>query len=161
MQTRDAVTGAFGFTGRAIATRLLDAGREVVTLSHRSGDGDPLSERLTVAPLDFSRPDQLADALHGVTTLYNTYWIRFPRRGSSYEQAIEQSLVLFDAARRAGVSRLVHVSVVNASPLGPTEYVRAKGLLETLVRLKEDAARPQDLADVAELRSLQGEAPGA
>ena len=48
----------------------------------------------------------------------------------SYDRAVEQSVVLLDAARQAGVSRLVHVSVVNASIGGPTPYVRAKGQLE-------------------------------
>ncbi len=101
-----------------------------MTLSRRTGQGDPLARRITVKPLDFTRPDQLVEALAGVETLYNTYWLRFPRGAMSYDRAVEQSVVLLDAARRAGVSRLVHVSVVNASIGGPTPYVRAKGRLE-------------------------------
>ncbi len=127
------MTGAFGFTGRAITTQLLDAGREVVTLSRRTGHGDAMARRITVKPLDFTRPDQLVEALTGVQTLYNTYWLRFPRGAMSYDRAVEQSVVLLDAARQAGVSRLVHVSVVNASIGGPTPYVRAKGRLERIV----------------------------
>ena len=127
------MTGAFGFTGRAITTQLLDAGREVVTLSRRTGPGDPLARRITVRPLDFTRPDQLVESLTGVQTLYNTYWLRFPRGAMSYDRAVEQSVVLLDAARQAGVARLVHVSVVNASIGGPTPYVRAKGRLEGIV----------------------------
>lgn len=130
---RDAVTGAFGFTGRAITTQLLDAGREVVTLSRRTGHGDAMARRIAVKPLDFTRPDQLVEALTGVETLYNTYWLRFPHSATSYDRAVEQSVVLLDAARQAGVSRLVHVSVVNASLGGPTPYVRAKGRLERIV----------------------------
>ena len=130
---RDAVTGAFGFTGRAIATGLLEAGREVVTLSRRSGRGDDLARRIAVKPLDFTRPDRLVEALTGVATLYNTYWLRFPRDGMTYERAVEQSAVLLAAARQAGVERIVHVSVVNASPDGPTPYIRAKARLEAVV----------------------------
>jgi len=133
--TRDAVTGAFGFTGRAIATRLLEAGREVVTLSRRTGRSDDLTRRMAVKPLDFTRPDQLVEALTGVETLYNTYWLRFPRGALSYERAVEQSVILFVAARQAGVGRIVHVSVVNASTDGPTPYVRAKGQLEAMVEV--------------------------
>jgi NADH dehydrogenase len=130
---RDAVTGAFGFTGRAIAERLLDAGRDVLTLTRRSGRGDPLAARIEAVPLDFGRPDLLPGALSGVDTLFNTYWIRFPRGGETFERAIAESTVLIGAAREAGVRRLVHVSVVGADPAGPTPYVRAKGVLEGAV----------------------------
>ena len=132
--TRDAVTGAFGYTGRAIAEQLLASGREVVTLSRRSGAGDPLAARITVEGF---RPEDRAatiKALTGVDTLYNTYWIRFPHRGDGYEAAVERSALLLDAAREAGVRRLVHVSVIRASTDGPTPYVRAKAVLEGIVQ---------------------------
>ncbi len=51
----------------------------------------------------------------------------------SYERAVEQSGILLAAARQAGVARIVHVSVVNASTDGPTPYVRAKGRLEAMI----------------------------
>lgn len=130
---RDAVTGAFGFTGRAISVQLLDAGRDVVTLARRVDEADPIAPRLAIHPLDFTRPDRLAEALSGVDTLYNTYWIRFPRGASTFERALEQSSTLFAAARWAGVRRLVHVSVVKADAEGETPYVRAKGELERRV----------------------------
>jgi uncharacterized protein YbjT (DUF2867 family) len=130
----DAITGAFGFTGRALAERLLTDGRELVTLSRRSGDGDPLRERIRVEPFDTDRPDRLVAALAGVDTLFNTFWIRFPRGAMTYERAVAQSAVLVAAAREAGVRRIVHVSVVNAAPDGPTPYVRAKAALEAIVR---------------------------
>jgi NADH dehydrogenase len=130
----DAITGAFGFTGRALAERLLADGHDLVTLSRRSGDGDPLSDRLRVEPFDTDRPDRLAASLAGVDTLFNTFWIRFPRGAMTYERAVAQSAVLVAAARKAGIRRLVHVSVVNAAPDGPTPYVRAKAAVEAIVR---------------------------
>ena len=131
---RDAITGAFGFTGRALAEALLARERDVVTLSRRSGAGDPLAARIAVRPLDFSRPERLSAALAGVDTLFNTYWMRFPWRRRTFDDAVTESGLLFDAAKRAGVRRLVHLSVVNADPAGETPYVRAKGRLEGLVR---------------------------
>ncbi|HEV2005700.1 MAG TPA: NAD(P)H-binding protein [Candidatus Limnocylindrales bacterium] len=130
----DAITGAFGFTGRALAERLLADGHDLVTLSRRSGGGDPLRERLRVEPFDTDRPDRLVAALAGVDTLFNTFWIRFPRGAMTYERAVAQSAVLVGAARKAGVRRIVHFSVVNAAPDGPTPYVRAKAALEAIVR---------------------------
>ena len=134
-KTRDAVTGAFGFTGRAIAEALLGGGREVVTLSRRSGRGDPLAPRLAaIEPLDFRRPDGLAEALAGVDTLYNTYWMRFPRGARTFDDVVRESQILIESATRAGVRRLVHVSVIGADEAGETPYVRAKGRLEAIVR---------------------------
>ena len=132
---RDAVTGAFGFTGRAIATALLGSGREVVTLSRRSGREDPLARRLAaIRPLDFVHSERLIMALDGVDTLYNTYWMRFPRGGRTFEDMVRETDALLAAAAAAGIRRLVHVSVIKADEGAETAYVRAKGRVERLVR---------------------------
>jgi uncharacterized protein YbjT (DUF2867 family) len=131
---RVAVTGAFGFTGRVLATQLLDAGNSVVTLTRRSGEGDPLAPRLDIRPFDTARPAELAEALAGVETLFNTYWLRFPRGDETFEGAVARSAVLLAVARDAGVRRVVHVSVVNAAADAETPYVRAKAALESVVR---------------------------
>jgi len=131
--TRVAITGAFGYTGRALAERLLEDGRDVVTLSRRSGAGDPLAGRIEVRPFDADHAALVA-SLAGVDTLFNTYWIRFPRGGATFEGAVARSAALLAAAREAGVRRLVHVSVVGAAPDAPTPYVRAKAALEAVVR---------------------------
>lgn len=130
-----AVTGAFGFTGRAIAELLLESGDQVVTFTRRSGAGDPLASRLaSIRPFDASRPADLVAGLQGVDTLFNTYWLRFPRGRDTFEVAVARSATLLGAAREAGVRRVVHVSVVNASADGDTPYVRAKAALESVVR---------------------------
>jgi uncharacterized protein YbjT (DUF2867 family) len=131
---RVAVTGSFGFTGRAVTERLLAAGHDVVTLTRRSGEGDPLAERITVRRFDTDRPGELAAALGGVETLFNTYWLRFPRGRSTFEHAVARSAALLAAGREAGVRRVVHVSVVNATSDAETPYVRAKAALEEIVR---------------------------
>ena len=131
---RHAVTGAFGFTGRALAERLLDGGDEVVTLTRRSGAGDPMAQRITVRPFDAARRGELVAALAGVDTLFNTYWLRFPRGSSTFEAAVARSATLLAAAREAGVRRVVHISVVNASADADTPYVRAKAALESVVK---------------------------
>jgi NADH dehydrogenase len=131
---RHAVTGAFGFTGRALAEHLLAGGHDVVTLTRRSGAGDPLASRIAVRSFDTTQPDELASNLAGVDTLFNTFWLRFPRGGSTFDGAVARSAVLFRAAREAGVRRLVHISVVNAALDAETPYVRAKAALEDVVR---------------------------
>jgi nucleoside-diphosphate-sugar epimerase len=131
---RDAITGALSFTGRAIAARLIAEGREVVTLVRRPPAANSFGSRLRIARLALDDPDALAATLAGVDTLYNTYWIRFPRGAVSFETALDGSLRLIDAAVHAGVRRLVHISVVNAAESAPTPYFVAKARLEREVR---------------------------
>jgi NADH dehydrogenase len=72
----------------------------------------------------------LADALEGATTLYNTYWIRFARGRRDHDLAVANSRTLFHAARRAGIERIVHVSVTHPAIDSPYPYFRGKALVE-------------------------------
>jgi NADH dehydrogenase len=123
----DVVTGAFSYTGRAIAAELLARGRRVRTLS-RTPSTDP---RIESRPFDW---DDLVPHLEGATTLYNTYWIRFPHGGSSFPGAVENTRRLFAAAHAAGVEKVVHVSVTNATESSPLPYFRGKALVERDLR---------------------------
>jgi NADH dehydrogenase len=81
-------------------------------------------------PYEFDDPVALARSLEGVSTLYNTYWVRFDRRGATFANAVANSRSLFHAARRAGVERIVHVSISNPSIASPLPYFRGKALVE-------------------------------
>lgn len=125
------VTGAFGYTGRAIAQRLLQAGVQVRTLTNtRPPDADPLAEQIDVCPLAFEEPQRLREALAGAEVLYNTYWVRFNHRRFSHAAAVDNTRRLFAAAREAGVQRIVHVSITNPAIDSPFEYFRGKAELE-------------------------------
>ena len=128
------VTGAFGYTGRYIAQRLLEGGSQVKTLTGRSRGSNPFSQQIAVAPLDFNDPDRLARNLDGVDTLYNTYWIRLSRGEVNFDSAVENSNTLIRAAARAGVKRIVQISITNASTSSRLPYFRGKGLVEDAVR---------------------------
>jgi uncharacterized protein YbjT (DUF2867 family) len=135
MSTTDAVTGATSFTGRFIAQRLIAAGRSVIDLTRDPRSPHPLGEAASSAALDFDHPDRLTATLEGVDTLYNTFWIRFERGPITYRWAAERSGILFGAARRAGVRRIVHISVIHASHDAPTAYFRAKAQVEDALAL--------------------------
>ena len=130
----DVATGAFSYTGSYIARLLLERGRKVVTLSRRRDPAHPLAPRVEFAPLAFDEPFRLEAGLRGASTLYNTYWIRFPHGAASYEGAIENTRTLVAAAERAGVRRLVHLSVTNPSEDSPLPYFRGKARLERELR---------------------------
>ena len=128
------VTGAFGYTGRHIARRLLDQGMRVKTLTGHPDRPSPFGDRVSVGSLDFNDPDGLFRDLDGADTLYDTYWIRFARGDVTFERAVENSAVLIRAAERAGVRRIVYISITNASAASPLPYFRGKGLVEEAVR---------------------------
>ncbi|MBI4606613.1 MAG: NAD(P)H-binding protein [Planctomycetes bacterium] len=124
------VTGAFGYTGRHIARRLLELGVRVKTLTGHPRGADPLAAQVKAEPFRFDDPAGLAASLRGATTLYNTYWVRFPRGRVTFETAIANTETLFRAAREAGVRRVVHVSIANPSEDSPFAYYRGKAALE-------------------------------
>jgi uncharacterized protein YbjT (DUF2867 family) len=129
-----AVTGAFGYSGRYIALRLLEQGRGVVTLTNSPDRANPFGGRVRAFPLAFDEPERLAASLAGVEVLYNTYWVRFNHREFTHAGAVANTLRLFEAARRAGVKRVVHVSITNPSEESPLEYFAGKARLERALR---------------------------
>jgi NADH dehydrogenase len=102
----------------------------VVTLTNSVNRANPFDGKVRAFPLSFGEPDKLAAALAGVDVLYNTYWVRFNHRTFTHAQAVANTLVLFDAARRAGVRRVVHVSITNPAENSPLEYFSGKARLE-------------------------------
>jgi len=128
-----AVTGAFSFSGRHIAARLLDGGHEVVNLTNHGDRADPFDGRTRVRALTFEE-DGLAADLAGVDTLFNTYWVRFAHGKSDHRLAVENSRVLIAAAARAGVRRIVHVSIANLEDRPSDPYYAGKGEVERALR---------------------------
>jgi uncharacterized protein YbjT (DUF2867 family) len=127
---KHAITGGFGYTGSRIVRRLLLTGEQVITLTNSPRKPD--SPDIPAHPLKFDH--SLVDALKGVDVLYNTYWVRFNYGNFSHAQAVANTVRLFDAARQAGVRRIVHVSITNPDENSPLEYFRGKGLLERALK---------------------------
>lgn len=131
------VTGAFGYTGKYITRRLLSMGKRVITLTGHPNRPNPFGNQVGVFPFNFDNPGELGQSLRGATTLYNTYWVRFPHGQVTFEKAVENTKTLIRAAEEAGVGRIVHVSITNASEDSPLPYFRGKGLLErTIIQSK-------------------------
>ena len=129
MSQNDVVTGAFSYSGAAIARELLARGHAVRTLTGHP-DRAPDGSAVSAYPLDFGRAGELAESMTGTHTLYNTYWVRFAHGAISHQVAVANSKVLFDAAARAGVQRIVHISITNPSLSSPDSYFRGKARVE-------------------------------
>jgi NADH dehydrogenase len=124
------VTGGYGYSGRYIAARLLARGERVRTLTNSTNRANPFGGRVEAVPLHFDDPNALRRALEGADVLYNTYWVRFDHKDFRQSSAIANTRRLFDAAKAAGVRRIIHVSITNPSAESPLPYFRGKALLE-------------------------------
>lgn len=128
------VTGALGYTGRSVTERLLDRGDRVRTLTNSPNRPNPFGAALELRPMAFDDPDVLASSLDGADTLFNTYWVRFNHRLFNFDQAVRNTKALFEAAKRAGVRRIVHVSILHADEADDLGYYKGKHELEDALR---------------------------
>ena len=94
---------------------------------------DPFGGRVEVAPLDFSDPDGLRRSMQGAGVFYNTYWIRYAHGRTTFDLAVENTRTLFEAAKSAGVGRIVHFSVTNVSSGSGLPYFRGKAQVEAML----------------------------
>ncbi|MDP1548279.1 MAG: NAD(P)H-binding protein [Anaerolineales bacterium] len=128
-----AVTGAFSYSGRYITERLLTRGEEVITLTNHPNRPDPFDGMVKAFPLNFTKPVELENNLRGVDILVNTYWVRFDKGTNTQPKAVENTKTLVDAAVRAGVKRIVHISIANPSAESPLPYYWGKAANEKAV----------------------------
>jgi NADH dehydrogenase len=130
---KTAVTGSYSYSGKYITRRLLDQGHEVITLTGHPNRPDPFNGKVPAFPLDFDVRG-MANSLSGVDTLYNTYWVRFDHGTNTQQRAVQNTARLVDAAVRAGVRRIVHISITNPALESPLPYFHGKALNEQAVK---------------------------
>lgn len=129
-RARHVVTGGLSYIGKHITRRLVDREDGVLILTGHPDRANPFGARVRIAPFSFQNPEALCESLRGATTLFNTYWVRFDYGQVSFALAVDQSKILFQAARKAGIKRIVHVSVSNPSEISPFPYFRGKARVE-------------------------------
>jgi NADH dehydrogenase len=130
----NAVTGAFGYTGKYITRRLIEAGETVITLTGNPGRANEFGAAVKAFPFDFDHFETMARSLSGVRVLYNTYWVRFNKGDTTHERAVENTIALIRAAQMAGVERIVHISIANPTARPDLPYFRGKAQLEEVIR---------------------------
>ncbi len=124
------ITGALGYSGRYIAELLFKEGLNVCTLTNSPNRPNPFGSKLSIFPFNFEKKDELAKSLEGTDVLYNTYWVRFNAKTFQHSVAVDNTLILFEAAKMAGVKRIVHTSITNPSLVSKLEYFHGKAILE-------------------------------
>lgn len=129
----DVVTGAFGYTGSYITRRLLAAGRRVRTITGHPNRPNSFGGQIEIAPMNFADRESLVRSLSGAAVLYNTYWVRFNHGGATFEDAVANSCALVEAAREAGVGKIVHLSIANPSLDSRLPYHAGKARVEKAI----------------------------
>lgn len=127
-----AVTGAFSYTGKYVTTRLLARGEEVVTLTNHPNRPNPFNGQVKTFPLDFDEAG-MTKSLQGADVLVNTYWVRFDKGNNTQPRAVENTRILVNAAKAAGVKRIAHVSIANPSANSHLPYYWGKAANEKAV----------------------------
>lgn len=127
-----AVTGAFSYSGKYITKRLLERGEEVITLTGHPNRPDPFNGQVKSYPLDFDEAG-MTESLRGVEVLVNTYWVRFDKGENTQPRAVKNTQKLVNAAKAAGVRRIVHISIANPSADSHLPYYWGKAANEKAV----------------------------
>jgi NADH dehydrogenase len=130
------VTGASGFVGRAVVRELSGAALRVRALvrSPRSARAlEGLECELVTG--DVTDPSTLPEALDGCASVVHLVAVINGRAGRFEQVIAEGTANVVDAARRAGIGRLVHMSAlgVSAATKDTVPYYRAKWQAEQIV----------------------------
>jgi uncharacterized protein YbjT (DUF2867 family) len=129
----EVVTGAFSYTGKYITQRLLNAGKTVRTITGHPNNPNPFGKQVEIAALDFHDTAGLVQSLRGASVLYNTYWVRFSHGRVTFDEGVSNSRILIQAAKEAGVRRIVHLSIANPSLDSHLPYYSGKARVEKAI----------------------------
>ena len=130
----DVVTGSFGYIGKYITQKLISSGKRVKTITTHPDKPNPFGNDVKAYPYNFDNPELLINVLKGCETLFNTYWVRFNYVKQSFENALRNTDMLFDSARKAGIKKIVHIGVTNCSESDALPYYRGKALQEKMLK---------------------------
>lgn len=132
---RVCITGGTGFVGRSIVRELLTLGHEPVLLVRGASfrrTPPPGASRTTV---DLEHPASLAAALTGAKAVIHLVGIISEGPRSDFDHVHRVlTLNVLEAAHRAGVRRLLHMSALGARPDAPARYHQTKWAAEEAVR---------------------------
>jgi uncharacterized protein YbjT (DUF2867 family) len=128
------LTGATGTVGRALLRRLLPTGVAVRCLVRdpRRLRGDRVGVQIALG--DLGDPDTFEHALRGVDTVVHlASTIRDQPSGSIEQLTAAATVDLLTEAERAGATRFLFFSTLNADRASPVRFMRAKALAEDAV----------------------------
>jgi NADH dehydrogenase len=132
-----AITGANSGVGKILLRHLIacaDIHVVACVRSARAAAALPASPRISARAIDYDDGEGLASALTGISCVVHLAGILFESPTSTYRTAnVAATQAVVDACRKAGVARIVLVSVLNAAPTSNNRYLSSKGRAEQIV----------------------------
>jgi uncharacterized protein YbjT (DUF2867 family) len=134
-----AVLGGTGFLGTRLVARLIKDGHRVTVLSRDREQHKHLLvlPGLTLENCDVYQEAQLSERFRGQDVVVNLVGILNERGfgGGGFRRAhTELTQNVLQAARSAGVTRLLQVSALKAAADAPSYYLQSKGAAEKMIR---------------------------
>ena len=132
------ITGASGYVGSHITKRLVEMGRPVQAMVHnlqRAENKGTLSGlAVKWVEADVTRPETLAPVFEDAACIIHTVAIAIEKGKLSYEEVNYQGTVnVVEAAKKAGVRRLINMSQLGADPNLPYRFLASKGKAQEYV----------------------------
>jgi len=133
------ITGATGYIGRHLVSRLIDRGDRPRCLVR---DIDRASHILPADTVEFvqgdtTKPVSLAAAVHGIETIVHAGFITADRKeapGNHYEETnVVGTQNLIKAAQDARVKRMIEISGLGTKPDKPGSYMQGRYLAEKML----------------------------
>jgi NADH dehydrogenase len=142
------ILGGSGFVGRHLAERLSQDGHSIRILTRnreRNRENLLVLPGVEVVEADVHDPIALEKQLEGRDVVINLVGILnenhsgrkdYPpeRHGDFEKNHVELPRLVANTCGRLGIPRLLHMSALGASPIGPSAYLRSKGIGEEIVR---------------------------
>ena len=134
------ITGAAGYIGRHLVARLVSQGehpRCLIRNVSRAAHIFP-SDDVELVLGDTTLPDTLASAVQGIDTIVHAAFVTADRKetaGSHYEETnVGGTSNLINAAKAAGVKRIIEISGLGTKPDKPGSYMQGRYLAEKMLR---------------------------
>jgi uncharacterized protein YbjT (DUF2867 family) len=125
-----AVTGGTGFVGRHLLRMAIAAGFDVRALTRA---WKPPEDEIEWIQGALDRPDSLAKLTAGADAIIHIAGLISGSREAFYAVNVHGTAAVIDAARKAGVRRLIHISSLAAREPQLSSYGWSKGKSERLV----------------------------
>jgi len=134
------ITGSTGFVGRHLVKRLVAGGEKPRCLARSQQKATQAlpTANVEVAIGDTTRPGTLEPAMQDIETLVHSAFVTADikeGRDVSYQGVnVEGTRNLIEAARRAGVKKIILVSGLGTKPDKPGSYMQGRYLAEQYVK---------------------------
>jgi NADH dehydrogenase len=124
-----AVTGATGFVGGHLVSKLLDAGHDVIAVRHRKPleSDSAVSGRLETRQGSVHDQESLVQAFAGAEVVMHLVGIIVETETNTFERTVSRGTeYVVHAAKEAGVRHIVYLSAMGTASGAKTAYHRSK-----------------------------------